>query len=103
MIVENIAVVRKRGDSPLCPRGGPARLKPGGLLLTEDEPVDLSVTYDERIPPAGVPASQVRLSRLAVEREDPLLAVDVLEVPIERGCRRDRAPRALPAVRCRSP
>jgi hypothetical protein len=85
-------------------RGAPARLEPRGLLRREDQPVDPSVTHRVRGVPTGVPAVEARLARGAIEREDPLLAVPVLEVAdVEVGGlgaerRRDPARRGMAVV-----
>jgi hypothetical protein len=53
---------------------------PSGRLRREAQPVDPSITHRVRGGPAGVPAAEARLARGAIEREDPRLAVPVLEV-----------------------
>jgi len=89
-------------------RGAPARLQPCGLLWRKDQSVDPSVTHRVRTGPAGVPAPEPGLARRAIEREDPLLAVPVLEVSdVEVGGlgaegRRDPARRGMARTSPRS-
>jgi len=56
-------------------------MKPCGLLRAKGQPVDTSVSDGVRDPPVDVPASEPRLTRRAIEREDPLFAVSILEIP----------------------
>jgi hypothetical protein len=107
---EGSARGRPVGRAPCPPRirlrsrGAPARLKPRGLLWRKAESVDPSVTHRVRAGPADVPAPEPRLARRAIEREDPLLAVPILEVSdVEVGGliaegRRDPARRGVVVV-----
>ena len=85
-------------------RRTPARLELRGLLGRKDEPADPSVTHRVRAGPTGVPTLEPRLARRAIEREDPLLAVPILEIAdVEVGGlgaegRRDSARRGMAVV-----
>ena len=57
-------------DVAMRARSAPACLKPRRFLRSEDQPVDPSVMDRMRAAPVHVPASERRLARRAIERED---------------------------------
>ncbi len=69
--VQDPATIAWQSSTPEAPRG---------LLGRKGQPVDPPVTHRVRAGPASVPAAEARLTRRAIEREDRLLAIPVLEV-----------------------
>jgi hypothetical protein len=67
-------------------RSLPASPKPGDFLAPQDQIIDLAIPDGLNCIPADIPASKFCLAGLSVVREDPLLAIGILEIPdIEGG------------------